>query len=97
MFYKLPKELEKKNFYFVVRKRSLCIKRYNMNKKIYLEDLVKLLFSCEVEVVDQNGNELITVDDCKNEDLKSYFGCKIIDITMYCNCNKISISVLEAE
>lgn len=66
-----------------------------MKKKIYLEDLVKLLFGCEVEVVDQNGNELITVDDCKNENLKSYFGCEIIDITTYYNCNKISISVLE--
>ena len=66
-----------------------------MKKKIYLEDLVKLLFGCEVEVVDKNGNELITVDDCKNEDLKSYFGCEIIDITTYYNCNKISISVLE--
>lgn len=68
-----------------------------MKKKIYLEDLVKLLFSCEVEVVDQNGNELITVDDCKNEDLKFYFGCEIINITTYCNYNKISVSVLEAE
>lgn len=96
MFYKLPKELEKK-FYFVVRKRSLCTKRCDMKKKIYLEDLVKLLFGCEVEIVDQNGNELITVDDCKNEDLKSYFSCEIIDITIYSNCNKISISVLEAE
>ena len=68
-----------------------------MKQKIYLEDLVKLLFDCEVEVVDQNGNELITVDDCKNEDLKFYFGCEIIDITTYYNCNKLSVSVLEEE
>lgn len=68
-----------------------------MKKKIYLEDLVELLFGCEVEVVDQNGNKLITVCDCKNEDLKSYFGCEIIDITTCYNCNKISISILEDE
>ena len=68
-----------------------------MKKKIYLEDLVELLFGCEVEVVDQNGNELITVDDCKNDALEFYYGCEIIDITTYYNCNKISISVLEDE
>ena len=53
MFYKLSKEKFEK-IYFVVRKRSSCIRKVDMKKKIYLEDLVELLFGCEVEVVDRN-------------------------------------------